>query len=129
MLFVHGDNKIVKKVTQEDAGCGHVTLNGCYGGDEKEIAQIRSRTNSRVGRDETLMTISGLSVWKFVDFTIIGVQVARVKNKTFSLVLCVTEGGMCGWWQLSCYIRVSSCSETRRQSREKEVKAVIDIND
>ena len=39
------------------------------------------------------------------------------------------KGGMCGWWQLSCYIHVSSCSETNRQSREKEVKAVIDIND
>ena len=62
-----------------------MTLNGCYGGDGKEIAQIRSRTNYRVGRDETLMAISGLSVWKFADLTIIGVQVARVKNKTFFL--------------------------------------------
>ena len=58
-------------------------MNGCYGGDGKEIAQIRSRTNYRVGRDETLMAISGLSVWKLY-FTIIGVQVARVKNNTFS---------------------------------------------
>ena len=85
--------EIFEKVTQEVAGMGsraiewgHVPWNGCYGGDGREIAQIRSRTNYRVGRDETLMAISCLSVWKFVAFTIMGVQVARVKNKT--LLFC-----------------------------------------